>query len=260
MTSLMLSSFILLTLPTGIPNEDQADQVTLARLSSEIDSFFRKITGTAVEYLHLEKGGGYSRIHRTDLGTEEVLETGTWKQGDNEEAVLISKTRYRDIVVEPLKLFVGREDRLGVLSTVRERLLRVLDESQEHRLARKRLEGIKAPSDQFSAVVVSGTCGQVARTTVEALIREIDAFLASDEKNHFHFTPMKYRDVNFLVWMDSETSLNRSPREIKERIDESYPQRPLSIWIQIDEATFDRNTSRISQLISSFFDFLSGQR
>lgn len=234
-------------------------------LPKDTDAFFMKNYYTGVDYLHLKRSGHYERIQQTDLGTEETTDRGSWEQMESGEVLLRSESLYHDVIHEPLQISIRWKDRVVNLPEIKNRISEFLEKRNETQFTKSDVGEIhRQPlrdGGSLESIWVAVGVDYVSRDELEGLIRAIEEFLESEDKNVFRLTPYQFPSFTVLVWKNAETSLNRDLGEIRshwKRLEGRGASYPMSVFVSIGEDDFNKGTSVLNRRLTDLFDYFFG--
>ncbi len=159
--------------------------------------------GTFSHYLELRADGSYRRVVQGHQYAEE-RDRGKWKQNDARKLLLRSDLHFRNINSGDLMIPMWHRDRLKTLPELRQRVHIFLKANRAQEfpaevVERIRETGVGSDSDTDGGGIMVLGAKRVHRSDVEKLVRAIDTFLSSGEKNLFTFVPVEYKSSTIFV-------------------------------------------------------------
>ncbi|MCP9455544.1 MAG: hypothetical protein NNA18_05490 [Nitrospira sp.] len=209
--------------------------------------------GTYTHYLELRADGSYRRMARGPQYSEE-RDRGTWQRTSSKNLLLRSDAHLRNIRAGDLFISMRQPERLKTLPDLKHRIQAFLRAHRSQEFPADDIERIREtavggePSLKISDITVLGA-KWVQRSDVEKLVREIDRFLASSEKNLFTLVPIEYKTATIYV-DDDRAELTQ--KIIADELAGAAPSSSLAErygYQEIGEAQFLKETSD-SQTVS----------
>lgn len=227
-------------------------------LSTKEDNYFKKEAPTGSAYVHFRTNGTYRRIAREHMYVAEN-DRGTWIQDSTGLVTMKSAMHYRNIEARPLAIWTWHTNTAARLPQIHEAISAFLrtnnSEHFESDFIRNRL--VQLPSrgtNVYSPISPDPRENQTSRSNLVALLAAIEVFTNRTDNHHFHVTPMKYKEIRFLLWGDAETPINRDLPAIKNSIDQLQREEGRKdlvpyVYTGIDKKRFDDEAGRTQEFL-----------
>jgi hypothetical protein len=198
------------------------------RLPRDRDACFCSRAFTHTEYLVFRKNGMYTGVSRSHVGAI-IYDDGRWKQDGQGIIELRSNVRLRNVQCGPLTIRVERVELLRALAALKADITSFLARTKAVSFSPQEIENAWeyryqpiADSPEltlpFVAVTVAPGVKSIPRKNVEDLLQAWDNFLAHDEKNLYHATPVKFQAKTFLVSNDDPQFLCASVADVQKSL------------------------------------------
>mgnify|MGYP003582807915 CR=1 FL=1 len=223
------------------------------------EAFFKKQDPFDRIWLSLKEDGSYAVLTGGDVH-DEISDYGTWEQTSNDDLLLHSQSKIRNIAAGAL--IVPLKD-LNYAGTVLPRLGAAVSAFLSNNVAattfsRTEIEGIfqinyRSMEDPFClpAIDVRASIDTVPRDDLDQLLNIIQSYMNDDEKNVIRFSVRQTCGLTVLVRPDSPNSSDYRLEKITAKLNQSDSEESRSgFYYMIDSDQYQADVAPIQSNIS----------
>jgi hypothetical protein len=189
------------------------------------DVFFRADGVEFTSYYRFRPSGVYEIYDREHMGARRT-DAGRWRETSPGQIELVSSEHVRRVGSRDLYVYVASADKIGTLPPLRAKIAAFLAKHGSRSFTREEVEDIeRVPAADSTMGAISAGETSVPRAALEGLVRDIDAYVAATDQNHFHLSVIAYRDAVFLI--EREGVLDRTPEGVAREMDK-HPGEPVT--------------------------------
>ena len=209
------------------------------RLARKQDTFFIENDFVYRRFLQLSRDGSYVQINREHAVATEV-DRGTWTQ-EADGTVLLRFTRgglrWHALVAGPLSISLVDPQTFGALSTAAGTMRRWLAQSSDDVFAAEHLGELAQPPVMLT---LDPKAESFRRAEVEALVRQIDDFVWSEQNRAFRMTLLKPPGSPKLLIQRGAVFEAGDLARVQQEYRVPRGQAPPFYFAQVDAKTFAR--------------------
>jgi len=202
-------------------------------LAADEAAYFMGDNYTSASFLELRSDGTFRSIDREHMFIGEG-DAGRWAQTDNGTLFLCSEHRFQPLWSGDAHVFVDAES-FPALPALREDVATLLATHDAGSFSEDTLKKALAPRSRE----LLGASKEATRADLEALLRQIDAYVGGGLANLERLQVREHRGIVYLLsdepWMPEEG-------ELVAQLDTAPGQRPPYVLFRIDAQAFARET------------------
>lgn len=233
-----LSAALVVLLAGVVAGLAQAAGPATLRLSKKQDAFFIENDFVYRRLLQLARDGTYRQINRERTAAAEV-DRGTWEQSADGTVLLHFSRgglRFHALLSGPLSITLDDPQRFPALPAAATAIRRWLAQSSNVVFASESAYEIRVSPVELT---VDPQAESFRRGELEALARQIDDFVRSEQTRTFRLTPIQAGGRCLLVQQDAVFQAADLPR-VRDEYPTGRGQPPPFYFAQVDAGTFAR--------------------